>query len=167
MTSATKGVSFDFFGDGVPIETSWTASGSTNGWLALDRNHNGTIDSAKELFGNVTDQPPSTTPNGFLALAVFDLPAQGGNGDNRIDEQDSIWPQLLVWIDSNHDGVSQPDELHRLDDMGIHSIGLKYTASPKVDRFGNAFRYKGKLNSVAPDKVDRVIYDVFLVEPSQ
>jgi hypothetical protein len=164
LTSVSGGVKFDFYGNGTPIQISWTAPGSTNGWLALDRNHNGLIDSAKELFGNITVQPASPTPNGFLALAVYDTPAYGGNGDGVIDKKDAIWPQLLVWIDANHDGISQPGELHHLDDIGIHSIDLKYTESRYVDAYGNVFRYKGRLNPVKPDTANRTIYDVFLLE---
>jgi hypothetical protein len=37
---------FDFFGDSKPMLIAWTAPGSTNGWLALDRNGNGIIDRA-------------------------------------------------------------------------------------------------------------------------
>jgi len=162
LTSATYGVLFDFFGNGKPIQIAWTAEGSTNGWLALDRNGNGTIDSAEELFGNITAQPPSSDPNGFLALAVFDLPENGGNGDGVIDSRDAIWPKLLVWIDANHDGISQADELHNLDDLGIQSIALDYVRTPFKDEFGNKFRYKGRLNPDRGDKVNRIIYDVFL-----
>jgi hypothetical protein len=108
LTSAENGIRFDFFGNEKRIQIAWTAPGSTNGWLALDRNGDGNINSGKDLFGNVTAQPPSDNPNGFLALAVFDLQENGGNGDGMIDSQDAIWPKLLVWIDSNHDGISQP-----------------------------------------------------------
>jgi hypothetical protein len=157
LTSADDGVYFDFFGNGQIRRVAWTAAGSTNGWLALDRNGNGQIDSAKDLFGNITEQPASSNPNGFLALAVYD-----SNGDGLIDKHDPIWPNLLVWIDANHDGISQPDELHRLDDVGVHSICLKYVESAHTDAFGNEFRYNGKLNPVKGDDVNRVIYDVFL-----
>ncbi|WP_260738196.1 EF-hand domain-containing protein [Tunturiibacter lichenicola] len=165
LTSAANGVLFDFFGDGQPVQIAWTAATSTNGWLALDRNGNGKIDNARELFGNLTAQPisPPVAPNGFIALGVYDTPSYGGNNDGRIDRQDAIWPQLLVWIDSNHDGISQPTELHHLDDLGIHSIDLKYYLSKKIDQFGNVFRYKGDLNPDHPDTVGRTIYDVFLV----
>lgn len=164
MTSAVGGVKFDFYGTGTPIQIAWTAATSTNGWLALDRNGNGTIDNASELFGNITPQPsvPGTQPNGFIALAVFDMSAVGGNGDGIIDRHDQIWPKLLVWIDENHDGVSQPSELHSLDEIGIHSIDLKYKNSWYLDKYANMFRFKGRLNPVAPDTVNRVIYDVFL-----
>lgn len=156
-------MTFDFFGNGHPFLLSWTEAGSTNGWLALDRNGNGRIDSAKELFGNITDQPPSKTPNGYRALAVFDSPDHGGNGDGVIDAKDAVWPKLLVWIDANHDGISQKNELHSLEEVGIQQIRLGYTLAPFTDTFGNRFRYKGSLKPFLDEDVDRVIYDVFLV----
>jgi hypothetical protein len=167
LTSAANGVSFDFFGNGKPVQIAWTATGSTNGWLALDRNGNGNINSGKDLFGNITVQPSSDRPNGFLALAVFDQLENGGNGDGLIDRQDSIWPKLLIWIDSNHDGISQPKELHHLDDIGIHSIGLMYKESTRIDAYGNKFRYQGSLNPDQGKDVDRVIYDVVLANLNQ
>jgi len=162
LTSAANGVFFDFLGNGKPFLIAWTAPGSTNGWLALDLNGNGLIDSGKELFGNITAQPLSDDRNGFLALAVYDEPENGGNGDGIIDHHDAVWSKLLVWIDANHDGISQAQELHHLDDIGIHSIGLMYTESQRVDAYGNEFRYKGYLNPEKGDGVNRVIYDVIL-----
>jgi trimeric autotransporter adhesin len=65
---------FDFYGTDKPIKLSWTDPAYSNGWLVLDRNGNGKIDSAQEMFGNITQpQAPSPTPNGFLALASYDL----------------------------------------------------------------------------------------------
>src|SRR5262249_47930400 len=122
LTDADHGVNFDIRGTGTPLSISWTAAGSTNAFLCYDRDGTGLIDSGKELFGSFTDQPASTTPNGYLALSVFDKPTSGGNGDGVIDARDFIWPHLQLWQDTNHDGISQPGELHSLPDLGIQSI---------------------------------------------
>jgi hypothetical protein len=162
LTSAANGVMFDFYGNGKPIQLAWTAEGSTNGWLALPRD--GQVTSARDLFGNVTAQPLTNShpPNGFAALAVYDSLALGGNNNGAIDPGDSIWARLRVWIDANHDGISQPEELHTLGEIGIERILLRYEPTLYTDEYGNHFRYKGHVIPVRDDKVDRKIYDVFL-----
>jgi hypothetical protein len=164
LTSAKDGVVFDFFGTGKPIRISWTAPGSKNGWLALPE-ADGMIHSARDLFGNLTPQflMKSHPPNGFSALAIYDGHAMGGNNNGMIDPGDAVWGRLRVWIDANHDGISQPEELHTLDEIGIAKIDLGYQLSQYIDRNGNAFRYAGELVPVSHDDVDRKIYDVFLV----
>ena len=103
-------------------------------------------------------------PNGFAALAVYDDPSRGGNNNGIIDPQDQIWPKLRVWIDANHDGVSQAGELHTLLSLGIKGIDLEYIPSERVDGHGNEFRYKGTLDPTNQnDGVNRKIFDVFLV----
>ena len=162
LTSAADGLMFDFYGDGKPIQIAWTAKGSTNGWLALPKN--GQITSARDLFGNITAQPLANShpPNGFAALAIYDMPAYGGNNNGTIDPEDAIWPSLRVWIDANHDGVAQPEELHTLGEIGISRIFLQYELSQSTDQYGNNFRYRGHLIPVSGDKVDRKIFDVIL-----
>jgi len=78
-----------------------------------------------------------------------------------IDPGDPIFDKLLVWIDSNHDGVSQPSELHALRDVGVSIISLHYSLSPYVDQFGNRFRYRAQILNEAGVAHDRC-YDVFL-----
>lgn len=166
LTSAEDGVLFDIRGTGQPIRIAWTDPAYRNGFLALDRNRNGVIDNGTELFGNFTQQPKSPTPNGFLALAEFDKPENGGNSDGVIDEQDAVFSHLVIWVDENHDGVSQPSELHSLPELGIFSIALNYKESRRTDEFGNIFRFKAKINSSGQDKSNDPgswSYDVFLV----
>lgn len=161
LTNLSNGVNFRVLPDGPLQQMSWTDANWRNGWLALDRNGNGTIDDFTELFGNFTPQPPSRTPNGFLALAVFDDPANGGNGNGFIDPGDSVYPHLRVWIDANHNGFSEPTELHTLPSLGISKIGLKYHDTPFVDQYGNRFRYKGSVWDQGGNERD-ICYDVFL-----
>jgi len=122
---------------------------------------NGVIDDGTELFGNLTPQPPSTNPNGYLALAVFDLPQNGGNNNGAIDPGDAVFDRLRIWIDANHDGISEPNELHKLTDVGVYRIDLTYHLNAYVDQYGNQFRYRAKIWDEAGDD-HNTCYDVFL-----
>ena len=163
LTSLAGGVDFDILDKGHLNLVSWTQKGSTNAWLVLDRYGDG-INAASDLFGNVTPQPPpppGVPRNGFLALAVYDQPAYGGNGDGVINAQDAVFPRLRLWQDLNHDGVAQPDELKTLPELGIAGISLKYTESWREDQYGNTFRYVGTLfrmdGSPTPGVVDVIL----------
>ena len=166
MTGVPHGVLFDMLDDGKKIRTAWTATHSGVGFLVLDRNGNGTIDNSAELFSNSSPQPGGRiAKNGFKALAVFDQPANGGNGDGWITEKDSVYPKLRIWIDKNHDGVSQPSELLTLKQAGVKAISVQYTDSKWKDAYGNLFRFRGQIVWEKPvnGQTMAAIYDVLLL----
>jgi hypothetical protein len=171
LTDAAHGVMFDITGTRQPWQMGWTAEGANNAFLALPR-PDGLIDSGKELFGNFTPQPPcpvddkTCSLNGFRALAVYDDPKNGGNGDGIIDARDAIFSSLRLWIDANHDGISQPNEIYTLPALGINSISLNYKESEKTDQYGNLFRYRAQLNPDKPTEAGKTAYDIFFwVQP--
>jgi hypothetical protein len=170
LSSADEGTIFDLDADGAAREkVAWPEAESDDAWLVMDRNGNGVIDSAAELFGSKTPayadaaEPPAV--NGFVALSFTDDPGYGAAvADDVIDEGDAVYGRLRLWFDRNRDGLSEPDELVPLADAGVVSISTSYTETNHRDRFGNRFSLRGR--AVFRDENgrhhERNIYDVFL-----
>ena len=164
LTNAENGINFDD-GNGTVLRTGWTSSGSDDAWLVLDRNDNGIVDNATELFGNAAAQSspgPGELRNGFRALSEFDKSVYGGNADGVINGTDSIFASLRLWQDTNHDGISAVSELHSLPSLGLASTDLSYKMSKYRDSNGNTFKYRAKVKDMQGAQLNRWIYDVFL-----
>jgi hypothetical protein len=79
---------FDLDTDGILDNIS--TLNSSSGYLAVDKNQDGTINNGSELFGTASG-------NGFADLLQYDL-----DGNGWIDENDPIWKKLLIRDINNH-----------------------------------------------------------------
>jgi hypothetical protein len=93
-------------------------------------------------------------------LLLFDDPAQGGNGDLRITAADAVFANLRLWLDGNHNGLSEAAELSDLASAGWRDIDLAYHVINRRDRYGNLMRYMSL--AAVESGGQRPIYDVFL-----
>ncbi|MCW5220277.1 calcium-binding protein [Verminephrobacter aporrectodeae subsp. tuberculatae] len=113
---------FDHDADGVKTGTGWVKP--DDGWLVLDRNGNGTIDSGRELFGvDTLKKNGQRATDGFDALKDLDA-----NNDGKINSADSVFANLRIWRDLNQDGISQAKELSTLSANKITAIGVNSSA---------------------------------------
>lgn len=103
---------FDLNADGEKEAIHFTTQSS--GMLALDKNGDGKINDGTELFGALSG-------DGFGDLAQYD---EDGNG--FIDEADSVYQQLQIWI-KNPEG---DDQLVSLKDKQIGALYLGSTNTP-------------------------------------
>lgn len=158
-------VLFDLDANGTPERISWTSGESLDAFLWLDRNENGFVDDGSELFGTSTRLlDGSLAPNGFVALAEFDAYHLGGNSDGYIDSSDDVFSELRLWVDTDHDGVSDSSEIFALSEMDVVRLDWHYRRSVRRDQHGNLFRYTSRCWVASRDQ-SRLIHtvDVFFV----
>lgn len=103
---------FDLNSDGVLDQVSFASGG--DGFLALDGNGDGTINSGAELFGPATG-------NGFAELSRHDA-----DGNGWIDESDPVFADLRVWTKD----ASGADSLLSLSQAGVGAIFLGSVQTP-------------------------------------
>ena len=127
LTTLENGVNFDLDKNGFAEKTAWI--GLEDGFLCLDRNGNSKIDDCGELFGDQVElSNGAISVSGFEASADFDE-----DGDGVIDHNDTVWNDLRVWIDANHNGISDSGELKTLNELGVVNISLDVTKEENVD----------------------------------
>lgn len=113
MLPIHQGVNFNLYGTGQQA-VAWVSP--DDGFLVIDHNGNGMVDSGLEMFGNVDMQHA----DGFEHMMDLDA-----NGDMRLDDTDPAFRKLMVWRDLNVDGVSQSNELVPLSRFGIDMLDLQ------------------------------------------
>lgn len=112
---------FDIDADGVKDYISGLSKGS--GFLALDKNNNGSIDNGLELFG-------AKSGDGFADLEEYDLDKNGW-----IDEADAVFDMLKIWTKDENGN----DKLIHLKEAGVGAICLQNASTQFAlnSRFGN------------------------------
>jgi hypothetical protein len=125
--SISDGVKFDMFADGKTVQTGWVSSG--DGLLVMDRNQDGKINDGSEFFGSSTTLANGQkAPDGYAALRELD-----NSQDGVISQDDAVFNELRVWVDSNSDGVTESGELKSLSSLGITQIDLQATVGAGTD----------------------------------
>ena len=163
LTSPSQGVTFDIDGDSVSEQVAWTHQGSDVAFLALDRNRNGLIDDGSELFGNSTRKSDgSVAVNGFDAL--LDLDGGPSQSDGKLSASDAIFVDLRLWVDRNHNGVTDQGELLSLAGEQFTAIFVASVDSPRRDRNGNEYRLVGTAFVLDRngEPRPRTVFDVYL-----
>lgn len=106
-------VDFDLRGYGFHERWPWLRP--ELGLLVWDPEHTGKIQSAQQLFGGYSFQ--IFRANGYDALAALD-----DNGDGVLTGAELNG--ISVWFDRNGDGMSTPDEVTPVQDLGIVAIAV-------------------------------------------
>jgi Ca2+-binding RTX toxin-like protein len=140
---------WDIDADGFAEVSGWVTGG--DGLLALDVNEDGIINDNTELFGNSTGYA-----NGFAALASYDL-----NHDNVINSSDSVFTDLIMWIDANENGYSEDTELYTLADLDIISINMAATEVSQTNQ-GHSVTHTSTFTVDTGSGLDnRAVHDVW------
>ncbi|TAM46397.1 MAG: hypothetical protein EPN55_05425, partial [Gammaproteobacteria bacterium] len=132
-TGTTRSVAFDVDDSGFLKNTVWL--GGDDGFLVLDRNLNGEIDSSKELFNNGT---VALSARGLAGMRWVD-----SNYDGKLTDVDPVWEELKIWQDADGNGQVDAGEVNGLSALGITALDyaqgrfeqngeLKQLASPDL-----------------------------------
>jgi len=138
LTSPAAGVLFDINADGDLEQVAWTEQGAAVALLALDVDGDGRITSGTELFGSFSSPRAGNGPDALLET----FRATGAPVSGAVEHGHTLYEQLLLWVDQNHNGISEEWELRPLKQV-FTAIGLGFVKHDRVDEHGNLFRFLG------------------------
>jgi hypothetical protein len=146
LTSAAEGV---LSNPASAVERNgWTCAGRQDAFVVSDRTRDGRIQG--EILGGVMGPP-----NGFMHLEAV-------GRTKVIDVNTTLYSQLALWVDLDHDGQSQESELQSLSHAGIESISLS-VKTVREDVSGNIITARSVVKLRGPNGLeDREIVSVKL-----
>jgi len=112
-----RAASVAFDADGTGLKKRWTWITKDAGWLVYDPRGTGKVDSALQLFGNVSFW--MFWDNGYEALAALDNNRDGVLKSNEL-------AGLAIWQDANGNGISDTGEVKPLSVWGISAISCQH-----------------------------------------
>jgi len=124
VSRSQAGGAFDLFGNGSAVKSGWIERGE--GFLAVDRDGNGRVDSISELFGGTAKGA------GFAQLAEYD-----SNDDGLVNASDAGFIDLRIWRDANGNHQTDDGELMSLNEAGVSELTIGFVDLPFLDRQGN------------------------------
>ncbi|MBV9882930.1 MAG: hypothetical protein JO276_07980, partial [Sphingomonadaceae bacterium] len=119
---AESSARFDWNGDGRRDATGWVGQG--DGFLTLDRDHDGTVSGASEL-SFVDDKAGAKSD--LDGLSAFD-----SNHDGRLSGADNAWGSFHVWKDANGNGIVDAGEYLSMSEAGVAAINLAGAATARA-----------------------------------
>ncbi|MEP7348493.1 MAG: tandem-95 repeat protein [Sphingorhabdus sp.] len=151
---------FDIDKDGFAERVAW--ANATDGFLALDKNDDGIINDAGELFGSGFVETQGNNKvrrgtDGFADLRQYDL-----NSDSVINSSDAVFSSLRVWVDADSDGITDAGELRTLDEIGVSSISLNFTRKSSFDTFNDGSFIDNASVVQMTDGSTTWVYDAYL-----
>ena len=138
LTSAENGVAFDIDGDGDLDRVAWPEAGRDVAFLALDVNRDRRITSGTEIIGSHTVPGAMNGCNALIRVFA----ATGAPLSGAVREGHQLYEELLLWVDRNHNGVSEPREIRPAKNE-FTAIGMGYTKIRGRDAHGNRVRFEG------------------------
>jgi hypothetical protein len=115
LVDMSASVTFD--ADGTGWKKQWTWITPKAAWLVFSPKGARTVDSALQLFGNVTFW--MFWQNGYQALQAIDDDDSGALSGPELRD-------LALWRDANSNGIAEDGEVRTLSESGIVSVNTRY-----------------------------------------
>ena len=144
-------VRFDADGSGLPKQWSWITPRAA--WLVYDSDGTGRVESALQMFGNVTFW--CFWDDGYAALRALD-----DDGDGRLTGREL--DHLALWHDANGNGRVDPGEVRALSAYGIVAVCCR----GEVDRRDPDRQLHAAAGVTFADGRTRATYDIVLASRS-